>query len=134
MLLMYNTSSFPAGVFLIHFGPIAHLPPKADRVRALRWTSERWLKIKNMQGVYFLQSLKNQRYYIGSTINLEKRFDEHNKGLVKAIKYLRPLRIVFFQKYLFIRDARRIEYRLKKLKNRNIIERIIDEGIIKLGR
>lgn len=83
--------------------------------------------------MYFLQSLKNQRYYIGSTINLTNRFSEHEKGLVKTTKNLRPLKIVFFQEYSSIAEARIIEYRLKKLKNRNIIERIINEGIIKLG-
>ena len=87
-----------------------------------------------MQGVYFLQSLKNQRYYIGSTVDLERRFNEHKNGLVKATKYLRPLKIVFFQEYSSISEARKVEYKLKKLKNRNIVERIIDERIITLGR
>jgi hypothetical protein len=35
--------------------------------------------------IYILQSLKNQRFYIGSTNDLERRVVEHNKS-IKIIK------------------------------------------------
>jgi putative endonuclease len=83
--------------------------------------------------VYILKSIKNDSYYIGSCINLEHRFKQHCNGLVKSTKYLRPLQIVFYQKFDSIKTARKIELKLKKLKSRNIIERIIQDKIIKLN-
>ncbi|PIU10620.1 hypothetical protein COT27_02210 [Candidatus Kuenenbacteria bacterium CG08_land_8_20_14_0_20_37_23] len=47
-------------------------------------------------GVYILQSLKNKTYYIGSTINIEERFNEHNLGKVAATKHLRPWILMLF--------------------------------------
>lgn len=87
-----------------------------------------------MQGfVYILQNDKNQRYYIGSAIDLDKRLLQHKNGKVKATKYLLPIKLVFSQEYKTIKEARQIEYKLKKLKRKDVIERIISEGVIKLG-
>ena len=87
-----------------------------------------------MEGVvYILQSLKNGRYYIGSTNAIERRFEEHCRGHVAATKYLLPLELKFFQVYESLELARRIEYRLKKLKSRKIIEKIVLEKEIKLS-
>lgn len=85
------------------------------------------------QGVYFLQSDKNSRFYIGSTIDIHKRLKEHYAGLVYSTKNLRPLNLVFFQNFSDIKTARVVEYKLKRLKSRKIIEQIIEEGSIKLG-
>ena len=83
--------------------------------------------------VYILQSLKNGRYYIGSTNDVKRRFEEHCRGHVAATKYLLPLELKFFQEYESIELARKIEYRLKKFKSKKIIERIILEKEIKIS-
>jgi len=83
--------------------------------------------------VYVLQSERNGRYYIGSTNNLERRVEQHQAGLVKATKYILPLKLVFSQAFFILKEARSIEYRLKKFKSRKIIEQIIKDGTIKLG-
>ena len=90
-------------------------------------------RVINMYFVYILQSEKNGRYYIGSTNNLERRILEHNSGKTKSLKYLRPLKIVFKKDFKEEYEARQIENKLKKLKNRNIIERIIVEQELKMG-
>lgn len=82
--------------------------------------------------VYILKSLKNGRYYIGSCIDIDVRFKQHNKGLVKSTKNLLPLSLEFFQKYDEVKTARQIEYKLKKLKSRKILEQIIAGKVIKL--
>ncbi len=41
--------------------------------------------------VYFLRSLKDGKFYIGRTNNLERRIAEHNRGLVSATKSRKPL-------------------------------------------
>lgn len=86
-----------------------------------------------MNCVYILQSLANGRFYVGSTNDLNRRIAEHNAGKTKSLQYLRPLQLVFHQEYQTLEQARRIEYKLKKLKSKVIIERIIKEGFIKLG-
>ena len=86
-----------------------------------------------MPFVYILQSQVNKRYYIGSTIDLNKRITEHNLGKSKYTRLTKPFDLVFCKEYLTIKQARNIEYRLKKLKNRKIIERIISDNDIKLS-
>ncbi len=86
-----------------------------------------------MGTVYLLQSLVNGRYYIGSTNDLRRRLFEHNQGKTKSIRFARPYKLVFKQVYGSVLEARRVERRLKNFKSRIIIERIIKEGLIKLG-
>lgn len=83
--------------------------------------------------MYILQSIKNNSFYIGSTIDIHNRFGEHNAGLVKATKYLVPWKLAFSKRYDTIREARQVEYKLKKFKSRKIIERIIKDGEINMG-
>ncbi len=75
--------------------------------------------------VYILQSSKNTRYYVGSTIDLDKRLEMHNSGLVSATKNMRPLAIVAFVECEDITEAKSSEYRLKKYKRRDILEKVI---------
>jgi|WetSurMetagenome_2_1015567.scaffolds.fasta_scaffold20618_3 putative endonuclease len=82
--------------------------------------------------VYILQSQLNSKYYIGSTINVEKRFSEHQNGFVKSTKNIRPLELKFYKKYDSITYARKIEYKLKKMKSKNLIEKIILDQDIKI--
>lgn len=83
--------------------------------------------------VYILQSEKTGRYYIGSTVDVERRLGEHNSGQTVSLRYQRPLRVVFQKKYDTILEARRSELLLKKYKSRKILEQIISDKEIKLG-
>ncbi len=80
--------------------------------------------------LYILQSVTNDRFYIGSTNNLERRLEEHNNGESKYTNLTKPFKLVFSQKYPTLVDARKIEYKLKKLKSRKIIEKILSDGKI----
>jgi putative endonuclease len=86
-----------------------------------------------MAVVYILQSQKNGRYYIGSTNNIERRLLEHNSGKTKSLRNILPVELLFKKEYADLSEAGRMELRLKKLKNRKIIERIIKDKEIKLG-
>jgi putative endonuclease len=83
--------------------------------------------------VYVLQSKKNGHFYIGSCGNVERRLIEHNQGLNKSTKNFIPWELKLSQRYEDIKTARQIEFKIKKLKSRKIIERIIEEQIIHLG-
>lgn len=81
-------------------------------------------------GVYILQSLKNGRYYIGSTNDMKRRLWEHNNKLVSATQFIAPMGVKLFIERQTLQDARRAEYRLKKYKSRKIIEKIIKDGTL----
>lgn len=83
-----------------------------------------------MAYVYILESLKSGRYYIGSTTNLEKRIKKHTSGAVHTTRRFLPLRLVFYKEYSDIKEAMRIEYRLKRLKRKDYLKKIVDSGKI----
>jgi len=83
--------------------------------------------------VYIIQSEKNSQYYIGSTNNVATRLAHHNAGRVVATRSKGPWIVKYQQAYSTITEARKIEYRLKKFKNRSILDRIITDRIIKVG-
>ncbi|EKD85397.1 MAG: GIY-YIG protein [uncultured bacterium] len=83
-------------------------------------------------GYLYILRCRNERFYIGSTNDLERRLAEHQAGLSRYTSNLLPVELVFSQKYDSLVKARRIEYRLKKLKRRDIIEMIIRDQVIKL--
>lgn len=85
-----------------------------------------------MAWVYILQSQVNNRYYVGSTIDLENRLLEHNLGLSTYTKLTRPFKVMFSQEYKTLTEAKKIEIKLKKLKIRKIIQKIIKDGSIKM--
>jgi putative endonuclease len=86
-----------------------------------------------MAYVYILQSLVNSRYYIGSTDDIKRRIEEHNSGKSTYTRLTRPFKLMFYQEYPTITKARQIEYKLKQLKSKQIIERIISDQEIRIG-
>ena len=87
-----------------------------------------------MAFVYILKSFTSGRYYIGSTINLKRRLEEHEKGKVVYTKPQLPVILVFKQECLTYKEARFLENRLKKFKRKDFLEKIIRDGNIKCAR
>jgi len=83
--------------------------------------------------VYILRSLKNGRFYIGSTTDINKRLLRHESGNVRATRNFLPVRLELCQEFDNYTYARKIEQRLKDFKRKDFIEKIVKEGIIKLG-
>lgn len=81
-------------------------------------------------GVYILKSQKNTRFYIGSTNNLKRRLEEHQNGRVKSTKHLLPIKLVFFKPYKTVIEARKIEYKIKRLKRKDYLEKIVKNNRI----
>ena len=52
-----------------------------------------------MYNSYILKSLRDGRYYYGSTENVEKRLVKHNSGQVKSTKGRRPFVIHFVEEH-----------------------------------
>ena len=75
--------------------------------------------------VYILQSKKNGRFYIGSTNDINRRLEQHNKGLVISTKNITPLELKAILPCATIDEARICEHRLKDYKSRKIVEKVI---------
>lgn len=63
--------------------------------------------------VYILFSEIDKQFYTGFTDNLKSRFKAHINGYVKATKFRRPLKLIYYEGYLKESDARRREKYLK---------------------
>ena len=80
--------------------------------------------------VYILKSLKNGKFYLGSTNNLDRRIFEHNLGKNKYTRLTKPFELIFSQKFKTLTLARKIEYKLKSYKSKKILLNIIQSGKI----
>jgi putative endonuclease len=75
--------------------------------------------------------LMNGSYYIGSCNNLEYRYQQHNKGLVKSTKRYLPWNLVHSEEYLTLHEARQREKQIKAWKKRSAIKSLIERLKIK---
>ena len=73
--------------------------------------------------VYILRSLANGDIYIGSTDNLQERFDCHNGGKVKSTKGYRPWKLLEYEEFRTRSDAVRRERFLKNHQQKEILKR-----------
>ena len=58
-----------------------------------------------MYYTYVLKSKKDEKFYIGFTENLKRRFEEHNKGLVASTRIRRYFILVYYEACLTEKDA-----------------------------
>lgn len=87
---------------------------------------------KFMIGVVYILKDERGKFYIGSSDNLERRIKQHAAGHTQTTSRMIQPRLVFFQKYDTLNQARRVERRLKNLKRKDYIEKIIQDGYIKI--
>ncbi len=73
-----------------------------------------------MYYVYVLKSPK--QFYIGSTSDLRRRFDEHQNGQSKSTKGRGPWKIVYYEASQSIKDAVKREKYLKTAWGRRYIK------------
>ena len=73
------------------------------------------------------QSVKNQELYIGHTINLRERLQEHNRGLNFSTKPYRPWQLIHFEAYRNEEDAKRREKYLKTSQGARLLKRMLKE-------
>ena len=73
--------------------------------------------------LYIIYSELIDKYYIGSTIDFERRIIEHNTGQNIATKNKGQWKLKFLKEYKDIKQARQVEYKIKKLKRRDYVEK-----------
>ena len=80
--------------------------------------------------VYILKSQIVERYYIGSTGNLEIRINLHNSPRARWTKRYQPWVLIYFEEYGTRSEAVRREKFLKSLKN---IKRFLETNSNSVG-
>lgn len=63
--------------------------------------------------VYILLSLKDKRLYVGFTTNLKARLIKHATGKVSSTRYRRPFKLVHYEYFIDVADAKAREVFLK---------------------
>lgn len=85
-----------------------------------------------MYYVYILVSLKDKRFYVGSTGDLKRRLGEHSKGLVESTRSRRPLDLIAYEAYRLKSEAVRRENYLKSSDGRKDIRKRVFESLNEL--
>ena len=75
--------------------------------------------------MYILNSVKNGKFYVGCTNNIERRLSEHNNGYSKGSRFNAPFELLYKEEYTSLSEARKRERFIKKQKSRKYIESLI---------
>jgi putative endonuclease len=75
--------------------------------------------------LYILYSEKLDKFYIGSTTDIDRRISEQNRGKEKFTKTGMPWELKYKEEFSELIDARRRELFIKKQKSRKFIENLI---------
>lgn len=75
--------------------------------------------------VYVLQSQKTTRLYIGKTMNLKRRFSEHNSGRNQSTKPYIPWDIIYYEAHTHREDMNRREKYLKTTQGNRAIKKML---------
>ena len=76
--------------------------------------------------VYILQSLKDQKYYIGETQDVDARLKFHNSGQQRSTKNRIPFKIILIESYENRQTALLRESQIKSWKAGNAFKKLID--------
>lgn len=77
--------------------------------------------------VYILRNLTTDRYYIGSTNNLERRIAEHNRGNNRSTRQKGVWQLIYFEEYSNRIDSQRRERQIKSYKSGNAFKQLVGQ-------
>jgi len=80
---------------------------------------------------YVLLSLKDNKFYIGSTSDLKNRFIAYCKGMVNVTKNRLPVKLIFYEAYLNKYDAIRREDYFKTSKGKQTLRNMLKKYLSK---
>ena len=67
-----------------------------------------------MYFVYVLKSIVDESTYLGQTKDLERRLEQHNRGVVASTKSKKPYVLVYYEAYMDRETAIHREHHLKR--------------------
>jgi len=82
-----------------------------------------------MYCVYVLLSLKDNKFYIGFTSDLERRLREHNSGKNISAKSRLPLKLIYYETHLSKTDAMRRERYFKTTKGKSTLKQMLRDSL-----
>ena len=82
--------------------------------------------------VYILLSLKDQKFYIGYSANLNQRLTAHINGYSQSTQLRRPFILIFYEYYHAKQDALRREKYLKITAGNKTPKLMLKDSFIKL--
>jgi putative endonuclease len=77
--------------------------------------------------VYILYSPSTNKFYVGQTKDLQRRFYEHNNGQSKSTKHGSPWQIVFTEDFQSRSEAVRREGKIKAMKSKHYIQNLVQK-------
>jgi len=75
--------------------------------------------------VYVLQNSISKRHYIGSTNDIDRRLEEHNRGQTQSTRQIGIWSLVYFEKCTTKLEAVRREKQIKSYKGGNAFKKLI---------
>jgi putative endonuclease len=82
-----------------------------------------------MYYVYTFVSEKDNKFYTGYTSDLKRRVQRHRYGEVEATRHRRPLKLVYYEGFLNIKDAKAREKYLKSGYGRDQLREILKDTL-----
>lgn len=87
--------------------------------------------VEDFHYVYILLSLKDKKFYIGLTNNLERRLEEHRQGKNISTSKRLPLKLIYYEAHLSKEDAERRERYFKTDKGKLTLRMILRDSLSK---
>jgi putative endonuclease len=103
--------------FFLKHCVVGVVPPEAG--------SSRLFKEDKMYFVYILKSIKDHKYYIGSTSNIDARVQYHNSGKQRSTKNRIPFELVYSESFQARQEAERREKQIKSYKGGVAFKRLL---------
>jgi putative endonuclease len=85
-----------------------------------------------MAYTYILFSEKLNKYYVGSTLDVNQRLSRHNRGTEKFTSTGIPWKIVYVEQCDTVSLSRKREIEIKKKKSRKYIEWLIQNKSLRI--
>lgn len=85
-----------------------------------------------MAWVYILKD-DSDRYYIGSTDDIDRRLVQHLQGHTQTTRNMKNPKLVLKQEVGSLQEARSIERKIKNMKRKDYIVKIVSDGYIRLA-
>ena len=82
---------------------------------------------------YILKSEQSGRMYTGYTVDLRKRFKDHNEGKSTYTKYRGPYKLIYYEACLDEKDAKARERYLKSGRGKRFIKSRLKRFLFRTG-
>ncbi|MFC2124324.1 GIY-YIG nuclease family protein [Bacteroidota bacterium] len=83
---------------------------------------------------YVLYSIKDLKFYIGYSTNIQERIKDHNAGKTKNTAPRRPFQLIFCEFYFSKRNAQRREKYLKTTAGKKALKIMLRDTLTKLNQ